>query len=307
MNRLPPLTLAAISILLWSSLAYLGTLVTHVPPFLLVGVTLLIGSLPGLAHYRSFTRDVRTLALGVAGLFGYHFCLFMAFRLAPPVEANLLNYLWPVLIVLFSPLLLRGYRLRGYHVAGGAIAFAGAALIGTGGKLAPDLSHVPGMGLALAAAVIWAGYSVLTKRLPPFSSAVVSQFCFAAGLLSLLTHAWLEPATVLTARDGWLLAMLGIGPMGIAFYTWDAALKRGDPRLIGALSYTDPLLSTLVLVGLGGKPFTPLAAVAMVLIVVGALVGSRDLFTTGPSMGPLLFLARQEKGGPRTAPPIADT
>lgn len=271
------LLLAAMSILLWSSLAYLGTLLVHVPPFLLVGITLVIGSAPGLLQHRRFTRDARILTVGVLGLFGYHFCLFLAFRLAPPVEANLLNYLWPVLIVLLSPLALKGYRLQTHHVLGGAVAFAGAALIATGGRLALDLRHAPGLGLSTLAAVIWAGYSVITKRLPPFPSAVVGQFCLLSGLLALLTHAWLEPPTALSGRDWGVLLALGIGPMGAAFYAWDAALKRGDPRLIGALAYTTPLLSTLVLVALGGKPLTRTAALAMALIVAGALVGSRDL------------------------------
>ena len=137
-QAVPPLALAGISIALWASLAYLSTLVPRIPPFLLVGVTLLVGSLPGLVRARAFTRDLRALGLGVYGLFGYHFCLFMALRTAPAVEANLINYLWPVLIVAFSP------PLRWHHRAGAALAFTGAALIATGGDFS-SLSIQPGL------------------------------------------------------------------------------------------------------------------------------------------------------------------
>ncbi len=263
---MPPLALAGISIALWASLAYLSTLVTGVPPFLVVGATLVIGSVPGLVRARAFTRDPRALALGVYGLFGYHFCLFMALRTAPPVEANLINYLWPVLIVAFSP------PLRWNHGAGALLAFTGAALIATGG----DFSHLtfqPGLLLALAAALIWSSYSVLTRRLRGLSTATVSQFCLISGALALATHAAIEPPAALTTRDIVVLAALGIGPMGAAFYCWDAALKRGDPRRIGALSYLTPLLSTACLVLVGGKPFTAVAAIAMALIVAGAILG----------------------------------
>jgi len=263
----PPLALAGISIALWASLAYLFTLVPHLPPFLLVGATLVIGSLPGLVRARSFTRDVRVIALGVYGLFGYHFCLFLALRLAPPVEANLVNYLWPVLIVAFSP------PLRWHHWAGAALAFSGAALIATGGDFS-GLTFQPGLLLALAAAVIWSSYSVLTRRLRGLSSAVVSQFCLVSGVLALATHVAIEPAAHLDHRDIAVLIALGLGPMGAAFYTWDAALKRGDPRLIGALSYLTPLLSTSCLVLVGGRRFTGIAALAMALIVAGAALGS---------------------------------
>lgn len=272
-------TLALISILLWSMLAALGTLLVHVPPFLLVGLALLIGSTPGLGRWREFSRNPRTLLLGTTALFGYHFCLFLAFRLAPAVEANLINYLWPVLIVLLSPLFLKSSTLRWYHVAGAVTAFAGAALVATGGHLSVELTHIPGLLLALAAALIWSSYSVLTKRLPPFSTATVSVFCFGAGVLSLLAHWLLEPHASLRGQDWILLLFLGLGPMGAAFYTWDAALKRGDPRMIGALCYLTPLLSTLGLILVGQGHLTAVAAVAMALIITGALLGSGDLLT----------------------------
>src|SRR3569623_2561934 len=95
-------------------------------------MTLLVGSIAGLVRARDFTRDAKVLALGVYGLFGYHFCLFMALRLSPPVEANLVNYLWPVLLVAMSP------PLRWFHVAGALPAFAGAALIAPGGDFTPQ-------------------------------------------------------------------------------------------------------------------------------------------------------------------------
>lgn len=263
----PPLALAGIAIALWASLALLSTFVAGAPPFFVVGVTLLIGGLPGVVHARAFTRDPRALALGVYGLFGYHFCLFLALRTAPAVEANLLNYLWPVLIVAMSP------PLRWNHIGGGLLAFAGAALIATGGVARWTFS--PELLLALAAAGIWSSYSVLTRRRRDLSTATVSQFCLISGALALATHAVLEPPATVTARDALVLVVLGVGPMGAAFYCWDAALKRGDPRQIGALSYLTPLLSTGCLVLIGGKPFTSIAAIAMVLIVVGAVLGGR--------------------------------
>lgn len=191
----------------------------------------------------------------------------------------MVNYLWPMLIVLLSPVVLKGYRLRWYHGVGGVIAFSGAALVVAPPSISGhgiDLAHLSGLALAFLAALIWAGYSVMTKRLALFSSAAVAQFCAIAGILSLVSHAALEPPVRLDARDWTLLAILGLGPMGIAFYTWDAALKRGDPRVIGALSYLTPLLSTLGLVWFGAKPFTGMAAVAMGLILLGALLGSQE-------------------------------
>ena len=68
--------------------------------------------------------------------------------------------------------------------------------------------------------------------------------------------------------------------MGAAFFAWDASLKRGDPRIIGSLSYLTPLLSTAWLVLLAGRTLTWVSAMAMILIVSGAFIGSIDLFRT---------------------------
>jgi drug/metabolite transporter (DMT)-like permease len=100
------------AIALWASLASLGVSLTHVPPFLLTGIALLIGSVPAwplvLRDPSQWRIPLRTLALGVYGLFAYHFLLFIALRHAPPVEANLVNYLWPLFIVVLARLPSRG-------------------------------------------------------------------------------------------------------------------------------------------------------------------------------------------------------
>ena len=263
--------------MLWSSLALLGSRVSHLPALLVTGIALCIGGCLGLVRVREWRVPLATLAVGIGGIFGYHVMLFTAFRLSPIVEANLVNYLWPLLIVLLSPVILAGFGLRPRHVVGAVMGLAGAALIVSGGSIHPDLSSLPGYLLAAAAALTWAVYSLLTKRLPAFGSGAVGAFCLAAGALSLaiyVARAGTGAFSGIQPADVPVLAALGVGPMGAAFFLWDAALKRGDPRVIGALSYLTPLLSTLALTVIGGRGLSPLAGIAMALIVAGAAVGS---------------------------------
>jgi drug/metabolite transporter (DMT)-like permease len=274
-----PLALAAVSIALWASLAAIGARLSHLPPFLLVGLGLGFGCLPGLARARDWFPSLRVLLFGVGGLFGYHFLLFLSFRLAPALEANLLNYLWPIGIVLLSALLLPGHRIGARHLVGGALAFAGAALVlvGQSDRQEPGDASVSawlGYTLALGAAATWAGYSVLTKRLGGVPTSAVGGFCALSSLLALACHAALEPAAVIAPGDWPWIACLGIGPMGIAFYAWDAALKRGDPRVIGTLSYFTPLLSTGLLSLASGRALGWRSGAALALISLGAVVGT---------------------------------
>ncbi len=273
-------TMALGAIAMWGSLAPLGVSLAQVPPFLLTGLGLLAGSVLGLGFALwgrvSLVLPWRTLALGVYGLFGFHFLLFIALRHAPPVQANLVNYLWPLGIVLLAPVLLPGARLRPLHVVAAAIGFGGAALAILGG--AADTGSPAGTGgfqwgyvAAAASACVWATYSLLTQRVAAFPTAAVGVFGLASGLLSLACHALLEPAVDLDTHALLLIAALGLGPLGGAFYLWDAALKHGDARQIGLLSFLTPLLSTLGLLVQRGQ-WPGMSILLAALMIVGAAV-----------------------------------
>ena len=273
--------LAITTIGLWSFLAFLGARVNHLPPFLVVAIALTISGVFSSFNIRSWSVPLTTLAVGIAGIFGYHFLYFSAFKFAPAVETNLINYLWPLLIVLLSPLFLSDYKLKAHHIIGAAIGLMGAGLIITGGQLELNFYHLRGYLLAAGAALTWACYSLMTKRLPSFPTGAVGTFCLGSGILALIAF-WLTSPTThpiqLVPSDWVALILLGIGPMGAAFFTWDAALKRGDPRVIGSLAYLIPMTSTLVLFLLGGHTITWVSGIAMLLIMGGAVIGSLDLF-----------------------------
>jgi drug/metabolite transporter (DMT)-like permease len=270
---------ALLAIALWTTLASLGTALSHLPPFLLTGVALIVGSVPSwplvLRERRAWKVPPRTLALGIYGLFGYHFLLFIALRYAPPVEANLVNYLWPLLMVVLAPVLLPGMTLRPVHLVAGLLGFAGAAaaILGAGGGGAFTLYW--GFLPALASAFVWASYSLGTKRVAAFPTSAIGLFGLVSGALSLACHAVLEPPVALSARDWLLLVLCGLGPLGAAFFLWDMALKRGDARQIGILSYITPLGSTALLLLVTGRPLTWTIVLAAGLIISAAVMGTR--------------------------------
>jgi drug/metabolite transporter (DMT)-like permease len=276
------------AILLWSTLAVFTTLTTGIPPLQLVAMTFGVGAVLGLAVTATQGRGAlavlrqpgRAWVLGVGGLFGYHFLYFLALKAAPPVEANLLNYLWPLLIVLFSALL-PGERLRWWHAAGAAAGLAGTALLVTRGgeRLSVDAAALPGYLAALGCAFTWSGYSVLSRRLGRVPTGAVGGFCLAAATLAAAGHLCFEPTVAPRGAQWAVILFMGAGPTGAAFFAWDHGVKRGDIRALGGLSYAAPLLSTflLVLAGRGSSTHWSIWA-AGALVTGGALLAARDLY-----------------------------
>lgn len=276
---MPANLLALGAIALWASLAALGVSLSHVPPFLLTGIALLIGSLIALPlsgwDWRQWRVPASTMAVGVYGLFGFHFFLFIALRHAPPVQANLVNYLWPLGMVVMAPWFLPGKRVTLRHGAAALLGFAGAALAILGGRdETVTATWAWGYLPALGSAFVWASYSLLTQRVAHFPTAAIGGFAAVSGVLSLLCHAWLETPVDLTGHDWLLMALLGLGPLGGAFFLWDAALKRGDAQQIAVLSFLTPLLSTLVLLSVRGES-PRITVVLAALMIVGAAVVAR--------------------------------
>lgn len=279
--------IGCIAILVWAALALLTDLAGNIPPFQLVAMAFALGTIPGLVNL-AVTRTSPTVLLrmplaawlvGIGGLFGYHFFYFVALRHAPAVEANLINYLWPLLIVLFSGLL-PGERLHWWHIAGASLGLGGTLVLVSGGDgIAFEREYAGGYAAALACAAIWATYSVVNRRFAHIPTVGVAGFCAVTAVLAALCHLALE-TTAWPGGMGWLAVIaLGLGPIGTAFYVWDHGTKRGDLRVLGTMSYAAPLLSTIVLIVAGRAEGTPAVAIACLLIVAGAVVASGRLFT----------------------------
>jgi drug/metabolite transporter (DMT)-like permease len=273
------------AVLMWSLLALLTAASGSVPPFQLTAMAFAVGGVIGLIWLasRGGWRDLRQPAaawvLGVGGLFGYHFFYFTALRNAPPIDASLIAYLWPLLIVVLSAFL-PGERLRWFHLAGAALGLLGTVVVVTGGAaLTVDPGYLPGYAAAFVAAIVWSTYSVMSRRFADVPTGAVAGFCLVTAALSAMAHLLTEE-TVWPANAGEWLAVLGLGllPVGAAFYVWDYGVKNGDIQVIGATAYAAPLLSTAILVATGfGQPTWAIGAAA-ILIAGGAGLASQEMF-----------------------------
>jgi len=274
------------AILMWSLLSVMTVATGKIPAFQLAAMTFAIGAAVALTSFifrpqafAALKQPPLAWVVGVGGLFGYHALYFLALRFAPPAEAGLLNYLWPLLIVLFSSLL-PGERLLAHHIVGALLGLAGTVLLfagNSGGGFAPG--QIPGLIAAFVAAFVWAAYSVMSRKLKAVPTDAVAGFCLVTALLAAIVHSLVEETVWPETPTQWLaISALGVGPVGAAFFTWDIGMKRGDIRVLGAASYATPLLSTAFLILAGFATASANIAIAAVLIAGGGLIAAKDMW-----------------------------
>jgi drug/metabolite transporter (DMT)-like permease len=277
--------IGATAVLMWSLLASLAAAAKGIPPFQLLAMTFTVAFLAGSAWIvvaygphalrQHLRQPRRALLLSLAALYLYHALYFVALDNAPPAEASLINYLWPLLIVMFSAPL-AGERLGPAQIIGAVLGFAGTALLILDGAEAATPANMLGYVAAFGCALIWSLYSVLNRRHHAVSSTAIIGVCGLVALLGALSHFAFEPATIIPNTRQWFAALgLGIGPVGLAFLVWDHGAKHGRIALLGVLSYGAPLLSTLLLVALGWAEASLALAAACLMIMSGAALASR--------------------------------
>ncbi len=202
------------AIMLWGTLATLRALASRVCRRVPHRVRD-IGAVPGLLHVRQWRVPAATLLLGVSALFGFHFLLFLALRFAPPVEPIYVDFLWPLLIVLLTPLLLpdggcgpstsRPPRSARWRCAGDRRRTDDHHPGDRAGmRLPPDRACLGVLFVAHAA-----------RR--PFSSWAIGGFALVPGALALVCHLLFEAPASMRRRRRVELALLGLGPMGSTF------------------------------------------------------------------------------------------
>ncbi|MGN6776294.1 aromatic amino acid exporter YddG [Rhizobium sp.] len=272
------------AILMWSFLALLTVASGKMPPFQLLAVCFAIGSIPGIIvlllrpeRLQLLRQTAKVWITGIVGLFGYHFLYFTALRHAPAVEAGLIAYLWPLLIVVGSTLL-PGERLRWYHIVGALMGLAGTILIVGRNGFHFEGAYAVGYGAAFLCAFTWSGYSLITRRFEAVSTDVVTIFCLATSILSFFCHLGLEE-TIWPENPAQWIAVLGLGlfPVGAAFYAWDFGVKNGDIQILGAASYAAPLFSTLILTLFGFAEPSWGIALACLLVTGGAVLAAHRM------------------------------
>jgi drug/metabolite transporter (DMT)-like permease len=220
-------------------------------------------------------RDYLTFSyMGFLGVFLYTLLLFEALKIMSAQEAFILNYLWPIIVVILSAVIL-GEKLTTRKIIGVFFSFLGVFIIITAGDpLSLSYTNLRGSLYVLLAAVSYGLFSVMGKKLN-YDGYLSMMFYYFFGTvfssIPVLVQASF-PRLTLTQILGVL--WLGVFANGLAFVLWFQALKYGDTTLMSNIVFLTPFLSLVYAYLLLGEKIIVTSVIGLTLIVIGILVQS---------------------------------
>lgn len=284
MKVLSPNISGLIAIFFWASSALIVVNTGDIPPMLLTALAAFIGFLfcvlywiaKGQAISKKFEMSKRAYALGIFGITGYITLWLAGLKLAPAFEANTLNYMWPLLLVVFSARVDRT-KITSFQLIGLCFGLVGSFFIFQRYGFSQEYSaqNMLGLLLAFGGAVIWAIYSSLTK-IVHFESDRVGIFLLITSIFAAILSVAFEDHAMINVHDLSVLAIVLLGATRVSFVFWDNAMKHGDRALLGSLSYLVPVFSVLLLAIFTNVSWSWSNSLGAGLIVCGCLISNHQ-------------------------------
>jgi drug/metabolite transporter (DMT)-like permease len=216
---------------------------------------------------RSWESWVPAAAFSIAQTAG-DLAFMAATHRIPAAQANLLSYLWPVMIMVFGACI-GLFRLRLRQAIGMGLGFSAAVILIWDGHLFMSLG---GIGLALLSGACWAVYCVFRLVWNRPTGDFLARGCALSAVLCALLHLFLEPTVIPGLGALVAIVVAGIVPQALGNFVWDEGFRRGDSQLLAVLAYATPLCSVLLLAVIGVALLTwNLLFGALVIVFAGIL------------------------------------
>lgn len=220
-------------------------------------------------------QELTFAAAGLCGVCLYYLLENIALTYTLASNVGVILSVAPFFTAILSHVVFQGTeKLRPSFFGGFVLAMAGIALISFNGSA---LSLNP-MGdlLALLAALVWACYSILTKKISGYgySTLITTRRVFCYGIAFMIPAMFLfdvqwelsaltQPVYLLN------LIFLGLGASALCFVTWNTAVKLLGPVRTSVYIYMSPVITVVTSALILHEPVTPLAAGGMALTLAG--------------------------------------
>jgi drug/metabolite transporter (DMT)-like permease len=221
------------------------------------------------------TRPKYLLIVGVLGIVGNDIFYVLSFKYAPAVQADLIVYLWPILVLILSSVLLNE-EVRFNHIFACLIAFSGVYLLLASGENTNifDQQYFFGYFCAFMSAFLWSIYVIISRKYLKSTPELFAVYCGVGSIFSISMHFCYEITIIPSFWQGLVLAIMGVTTHSLAYYAWDFAIKKGHFKLLSILPYGNPILSVVALAIFGFAELTETVLVSTLMVFIAGIIGS---------------------------------
>lgn len=279
---------AIISIFLWSTTAtvtklLLGSLDSMqilAVSSLFAFIALLIANLikRNLKELRSYKiKDFIQIAIiGVLGTFLYNLFLYLGIDTLEASQAFIINYLWPIMTVVFACIILKEKMTLRKAIAI-VLSFIGVIIVTAKGDLLNiEKDSIIGAIYCILAAVSYGLFSVLNKQKGYNKYLSMMLYYLDSFIISLIYVVFSKNTLVLELNQLLGLVWIGIFTSAIAFTSWALALEKGDTAKISNLAYMTPFLSLIWTTLILREDFNVYSIFGLIVIVSGIFIQMKD-------------------------------
>lgn len=234
-------------------------------------ISLFSGKLHHIKKYR--LKDYLTFSyMGFLGVFLFFFFLFKALSILSAQEASIINFLWPIIVVVFSFFLLKE-EFTIQKLLGIVLSFIGVFVVITKGNIFSfKLENVTGVFFALFGALFYGLFSVLSKKYNYERLTSTMFYYLFAFFYNLVAVVLFSSIPSVSWQQLFGLLWLGIFTSGIAFVSWFLALKYGDTARMANFIFLTPFLSLVYIYFLIGEKILLPSILGLLIIVAGIII-----------------------------------
>lgn len=284
-NQSKAYSLALISIAFWSTMGtafkltlnYLNPgmllLIATFTAFIFLGTVLLIKGKLNILKKLTKKQALNSALMGLFNPFLYYLVLFEAYNRIPAQEGVALNYIWPVILVIFSIIFLKQH-ITLLSVLAIIVSFAGTVVIAIHGNFTEfKFSNTTGVILAIGSAFFWASFWIINMKDP--REAIVKMFVnFAFGAVYILIWNIYKHNIIVPPIQGFAGAIyIGIFEMGLTFVLWLTALKLSTHTArVSNLVFISPFISLILVSLIVGEKILLSTVAGLAIIVLGIVI-----------------------------------
>ena len=239
----------------------------------LVVVNIKNGKLKEMRKYS--VKDYFAMAgLGFLGLFMYSALYYYGLAQLTSQEACIVNYLWPIMLVMFSVIILKEKITLAKCIAM-CCSFLGIVILSTGSGNTVSGNATLGIISCIVAAACYGLFSVLNKKADYDQNIAMMVIWFVVAVCAAILGSVIEEWKPIAGMQWFGMIWLGVIVDAVAYLLWALALKGvNNTAKIANLAYLTPFLSLVISAVVLRENVHARAVIALIFIVGGILLQS---------------------------------